>query len=45
MVLHFNVKGESRKAMVKAIEKELSVKARYLGVPSCSFIAAWDSNN
>ena len=23
MVLHFNVKGESRKAMVKAIEKEL----------------------
>ena len=37
MVLHFNVKGESRKAMVKAIEKELSVKARYLGVPSCSY--------
>ena len=28
MVLHFNVKGESRKAMVKAIEKELGVKAR-----------------
>lgn len=37
MVLHFNVKGESRKAMVKAIEKELGVKARYLGVPSCSY--------
>jgi len=37
MVLHFNVKGESRKAMVKAIETELGVKARYLGVPSCSY--------
>ena len=37
MILHFNVKGESRKAMVKAIEKELGVKARYLGVPSCSY--------
>ena len=37
MVLHFNVKGESRKSMVKAIEKELGVKARYLGVPSCSY--------
>lgn len=37
MVLHFNVKGESRKAMVKAIEKELGVKARYLRVPSCSY--------
>lgn len=37
MVLHFNVNGESRKAMVKAIEKELDVKARYLGVPSCSY--------
>ena len=37
MVLHFNVKGESRKAMVNAIEKELGVKAKYLGVPSCSY--------
>jgi hypothetical protein len=37
MGLHFNVKGESRKAMVKAIEQELGVKARYLGVPSCSY--------
>lgn len=37
MVLHFNVEGESRKAMVKAIETELGVKARYLGVPSCSY--------
>ena len=37
MVLHFNVKGENRKAMVKAIEKELGVKAKYLGVPSCAY--------
>ncbi len=37
MVLHFNVKGESRKAMVTAIEKEIGVKARYLGVPSCAY--------
>lgn len=37
MVLHFNVKGESRKAMVTAIEKEIGGKARYLGVPSCTY--------
>lgn len=37
MVLHFNVKGESRKAMVKAIEKEIGGKAKYLGVPSCAY--------
>lgn len=37
MVLHFNVKGESRKSMVKAIEKEIGGKARYLGVPSCAY--------
>lgn len=37
MVLHFNVKGESRKAMVTAIEKEIGEKARYLGVPSCAY--------
>lgn len=37
MVLHFNVKGESRKAMVTAIEKEIGVKARYLGVPSYTY--------
>lgn len=37
MVLHFNVKGESRKEMVKAIEKETGGKARYLGVPSCAY--------
>ena len=37
MVLHFNVKGKSRKAMVKAIEKEIGGKAKYLGVPSCAY--------
>ena len=37
MVLHFNVKSESRKAMVTAIEKEIGGKARYLGVPSCAY--------
>lgn len=37
MVLHFNVKGESRKAMVAAIEKETGGKAKYLGVPSCAY--------
>lgn len=37
MVLHFNVKGDSRKAMVTAIEKEIGGKARYLGVPSCAY--------
>ena len=37
MVLHFNVKGDSRKAMVAAIEQELGGKAKYLGVPSCAY--------
>ena len=37
MVLHFNVKGENKKAMVTAIESETGVKARYLGVPSSAY--------
>ena len=37
MELHFNVTKDGRKAMVKAIEKELGVKAKYLGVPSCAY--------
>lgn len=37
MVILFNVDGESRKAMVKAIENELGVKTTYLGVPSCVY--------
>lgn len=37
MELHFNVTGDSRKAMVKAIEQELGVKAKYLGMPSAAY--------
>ena len=37
MILHFNVNGERRKAMVKAIEEGLGTKATYLGVPSCAY--------
>lgn len=37
MVLHFNVTGEYRRKMVKAIEQELEVKAIYLGFPSCAY--------
>ena len=37
MVIQFNVIGEDRKVMVKAIEDELGVKATYLGVPSCAY--------
>ena len=37
MVLHFNVTGDSRKAMVKAIEKELGYKAKYMGMPSAAY--------
>lgn len=39
MVLHFNVTGEKRKAMVKAIEKGLGIKAEYLGAPSFAYEA------
>ena len=37
MILHFNVTGEKRKEMVKAIEKELDVKSKYLGMPSAAY--------
>ncbi len=37
MVLHFNVKGEARKAMVQAIEKALGINARYKGMPSMEY--------
>lgn len=36
MILHFNVTGEKRKDMVKAIEKELDIKSKYLGMPSAA---------
>ncbi len=37
MKLHFNVTKEARRAMVKAIEAELGIKAKYLGVPSMAY--------
>ena len=37
MILHFNVTKEARKAMVKAIETELGIKAKYLGVPGFAY--------
>lgn len=37
MVLHFNVTKEARKAMVKAIETELGIKAKYLGAPGFAY--------
>lgn len=37
MILHFNVTGEKRKTMVKAIEKETGIKPVYLKVPSCAY--------
>jgi hypothetical protein len=37
MILHFNVTGESRKKMVRAIEEATGQKAKYLGVPSCAY--------
>ena len=37
MELHFNVTKEARKAMVKAIETELGVKAKYLGAPGFAY--------
>lgn len=37
MILHFNVTGEKRKDMVKAIEKELDIKSKYLGMPSAAY--------
>lgn len=37
MILHFNVNGEMRKKMVKAIETETGLKSVYLRVPSCAY--------
>lgn len=37
MILHFNVSGETRKKMVKAVEAELGLKATYLGAPSFAY--------
>ena len=38
MILHFNVTGESRKMMVRAIEEATGQKAKYLGVPSYAYL-------
>lgn len=37
MLLHFNVRGDQRRVMVKAVENVLGVKAAYQGVPSCAY--------
>ncbi len=37
MKLHFDVTSETRKAMVRAIEKETGLKAKYLGMPSAAY--------
>lgn len=37
MELHFNASGTDRKKLVDAISKELNIKAKYLGVPSCAY--------
>ena len=37
MILHFNVKGADRKAMVRAIETETGERPRYLGMPSAAY--------
>ena len=37
MILHFNVTGENRKKMIRAVEEVTGQKAKYLGVPSCAY--------
>lgn len=37
MVLHFNVKGEARKAMVRAIEEETGISSHYMGMPTAAY--------
>ena len=37
MKLEFNVKGDERKRMVKALEEALDEKAIYLKTPSCAY--------
>ena len=37
MILHFDVKGEARKAMVNAIQEETGIKPKYLGMPSAAY--------
>ena len=37
MIHHFNVSGQDRKNLVKAISKHLCMEPKYLGVPSCAY--------
>lgn len=37
MTYHFNVSGQDRKNLVKAISEQLGIEAKYLGVPSCAY--------
>ena len=37
MILHFNVAGDQRKKLVKAIENNLGIKAKYLGMPTAAY--------
>ena len=38
MILHFNVRGDDRKAMVRAIEEETGIKAQYMRMPSAAYV-------
>lgn len=37
MTYHFNVSGQDRKNLVKAVSEQLGIEAKYLGVPSCAY--------
>lgn len=37
MTKHFNVTGEAKKKLVKAISSHLGIESKYLGVPSCAY--------
>ena len=37
MELHYKVKGDRRKELVKALEEILGVKSKYMGVPTFAY--------
>lgn len=37
MTKHFNVTGDAKKRLVKAISSHLGIDSKYLGVPSCAY--------
>ncbi|MDO0896393.1 hypothetical protein Q1X24_16195 [Enterococcus sp. B1E4] len=45
MVIKYNVTGTDRKRLVTALSKLTGVKAKYLGMPSMAYSAAWDSKH